>query len=137
MNDEKIKHLEFIENIILRMNSNSFEIKKWVVVVISALLAVYASTKNYYFVLLPVLPTIVFWFLDAYYLTQERKFRGLYDDIIGITQKEKAIMSFDMNVKPYKGGVYCYFKVLFSVTLVCFYLMLLVSLVGIFVYLKW
>jgi len=30
------------------------------------------------FILISILPTIIFWFLDAYYLQQERKFRGLY-----------------------------------------------------------
>ena len=28
------------------------------------------------------IPMFVFWFLDAYYLQQERKFRGLYDDAV-------------------------------------------------------
>ena len=74
MSPEKIKHLEFIQNVITRMNTNSFQIKGWSIVVASALLAIYASTKDNYFFLVAVFPTLIFWFLDAYYLNQERKF---------------------------------------------------------------
>lgn len=76
MSPEEIKHLEFIQNVITRMNTNSFQIKGWSIVIASALLAVYASNQNNYFFLAAVFPTLVFWFLDAYYLSQERKFRG-------------------------------------------------------------
>lgn len=75
---EEIKHLEFIQNVITRMNTNSFQIKGWCIVIVSSLLAIYASTKNNYFFLAAVFPSTIFWFLDAYYLNQERKFRGLY-----------------------------------------------------------
>lgn len=45
------KHLEFIQNIITRMNTNSFQIKGWAVTIVYALLAIYASSKNEYFIL--------------------------------------------------------------------------------------
>lgn len=32
----KIKHLEFIQNIINRMNLNSFQIKEWMIMIVSA-----------------------------------------------------------------------------------------------------
>ena len=83
--EDKMKHLEFIQNIITRMNTNSFQIKGWTVTIVSAILAIYASTKNYYFVISAIFPTIIFWFLDSYYLMQERKFRGLYNDVAGIS----------------------------------------------------
>ena len=51
MSPEKIKHLEFIQNVITRMNTNSFQIKGWSIVIASALLAIYASTKDNYFFL--------------------------------------------------------------------------------------
>ena len=82
MTEEQIKHLEFIQGIINRMNSNSFAIKGWAITIISALLALYASSSNETYVLVAIVPTILFWFLDAYYLQQERKFRGIYNDIV-------------------------------------------------------
>ena len=37
--EKKLKHLEFIQNVILRMNNNSFLIKGWAITLISALFA--------------------------------------------------------------------------------------------------
>ena len=51
MQPEQIKHLEFIQNVITRMNTNSFQIKGWSIVIVSALMAIYASTQNNYFFL--------------------------------------------------------------------------------------
>ncbi len=101
MTDEKIKHLEFIQNVITRMNTNSFQIKGWTVIILSALLAIYASTKNDYFILASIFPVLVFWFLDTYYLTQERKFRGLYNDVAGISDNPKKLKPFEMRPDLY------------------------------------
>ena len=35
MNENKLKHLEFIQNIITRMNSNSFVIKGWSITLVT------------------------------------------------------------------------------------------------------
>jgi hypothetical protein len=79
--DDNRKHLEFIQNIITRMNTNSFQIKGMTVTIVSALLAVYAATNNVSFIFIAVVPTIIFWCLDSYYLQQERKFRGVYNNV--------------------------------------------------------
>ena len=46
MTNEQLKHLEFIQNVITRMNTNSFQIKTWAVTLVSALLAIFASTNR-------------------------------------------------------------------------------------------
>lgn len=132
MADEKIKHLEFIQDVITRMNSNSFQIKGWMVAIVSALLAVFASTQNKHFVLVAILPAVIFWFLDAYYLWQERKFRGLYNDVAGISDKPKEVKLFAMPVNLYTGGKYSYWNVFFSVTILLLYLPVIVILLGIY-----
>jgi hypothetical protein len=48
--EEKRQHLEFIQNIITRMNTNSFQIKGMTVTIVTALIAIYASTTNPVFV---------------------------------------------------------------------------------------
>lgn len=78
MDEARRQHLEFIQNVITRMNTNSFQIKGMTITIVSALLAIYASTTNVVFVFLSIAPTLLFWFLDSYYLQQERKFRGVY-----------------------------------------------------------
>jgi hypothetical protein len=105
MNDEiKIKHLEFIQNIITRMNSNSFYIKGMSVTIMAAVLALYASSNNPLYFFVAIIPTVIFWFLDAYYLQQERKFRGIYNDVAELTDEKKhiAIREFEMPLQKYK-----------------------------------
>lgn len=120
MTDGKLKHLEFIQDVITRMNTNSFQMKGWMVAIVSAILAIYASTKDHSFVLVAILPAVIFWFLDAYYLWQERKFRGLYNDAAGIT-KDHEIPVFAIRPDLYKGGNYSYWNVFLSVTILLLY----------------
>jgi hypothetical protein len=115
--DEQIKHLEFIQGVITRMNTNSFQMKGWMVAIVSALLAIYADKQNYLYPLIAVLPAVIFWFLDAYYLWQERKFRGLYNDVAGVSKNQQTIELFAMRPDLYKGSDYSYWKVFFSVTI--------------------
>jgi hypothetical protein len=136
MSDDRVKHLEFIQNVITRMNSNSFQIKGWAVTLASALLAISVSTNNSYFVLTAIFPVIVFWFLDAYYLMQERKFRGLYDDVAEITEKPKIIKPFEMRPDLYIRGKYSYWSAFCSITILEMYLSISVGLVSLFVYLR-
>ena len=75
MNNDKLKHLEFIQNVINRMGYNSFLVKGWCITILAAFLAITANTGENRFVLLSFFPLICFWLLDSYYLQQERKFR--------------------------------------------------------------
>lgn len=134
MNEEKLKHLEFIQNVITRMNSNSFQIKGWAVTIVSALLAIYASSKNNYFILVGVFPITIFWLLDAYYLSQERKFRGLYNDVAGISDNPNEIRLFEMRPDLYTGGKYSFWSSFFSITILKMYLSISAVLVALFSY---
>ena len=136
MSEETIKHLEFIQNIITRMNTNSFQIKGWTIAIVSATLALYATTKNNCFILIGIFPSLVFWFLDAYYLTQEKKFRGLYDDVAGISEKPNKIKPFEMRLDLYKNGTFSYCGVLQSKTIRNFYLCIILILLCIYTLLK-
>jgi hypothetical protein len=133
---EQLKHLEFVQGVITRMNTNSFQMKGWMVAIVSALLAIYASTNNKTFALVAILPTLIFWFLDTYYLWQERKFRGVYNDVAGISDKPQAIKPFAMPVNLYTGEKYSYWNVFFSVTIWPLYVPVIVILLGIFFFMK-
>ncbi len=136
MEEERIKHLEFIQNIITRMNTNSFQIKEWTVALVSAILALYVSTQNNCFILLGILPSLLFWFLDAYYLTQERKFRGLYNNVAGIEENPKEIKLFEMRPDLYVGGKYAYCNVFCSKTIGTFYASIVITLTCLYIYFK-
>ena len=127
MKEKKIKHLEFIQNIITRMNTNSFQVKGMAITIVSALLVIYASEKNPDFLIISIFPIFLFWFLDAYYLTQERKFRGLYNDLL--KDNIHNLKPFEMRPDLYKKGKYSFWSVLFSKTIWTIYLTISVIIV--------
>lgn len=136
MSEGKLKHLEFIQNVITRMNTNSFQIKGWTVTIIAAVLAIYASTKNYYFVLVGIFPTLLFWFLDSYYLTKERKFRGLYNDVAKVSKNPKKIKLFEIKPNLYTKRKYSFWNVFCSTTIWKLYFSIIIILCSLFAYLK-
>lgn len=125
--DEKIKHLEFVQNVITRMNANSFQLKSWMITIVSALLALFADSEKVLYVFVAVVPVIVFWFLDAYYLKQETLYRNLYQDIVN----NNGVESFDMNTSR---NEVCYCKVFWSKTIAGLYctIVVLFLLLGLF-----
>lgn len=82
MSEYNVKHLEMIQAIIERMGNNSFVIKGWSFTSIGALFAFwFSNTSMWYILLLNFCVTILFWYHDAYYLSLERQFRRLYDEV--------------------------------------------------------
>lgn len=97
--ETKLKHLEFIQQAINRMASNLFLLKGWTVTLIAAMFALAAKeSKDFYFVL-AYFPTLMFWLLDGYFLSQERRFRSLYDHV---SKLEENAIDFSMDTQPFK-----------------------------------
>jgi len=109
-NDEKIKHLEFIQGVINRLANNSFLIKGWFITIVLAGLSFYLSQKKLAALPILLIATLIFWFLDSYYLRQEKLFRKLYDDVV----EEKIKPIFSMNVFNYRKDVPNSFIMMFS-----------------------
>ena len=59
MTDDERLYLQFLQNNIARMNTNSAQAKGWCIAIIAALLAIFADTKNSLFLLI----CIVSWML--------------------------------------------------------------------------
>ena len=83
-------------------------------------MAIYASTQNVIFVFLGIPPTLLFWLLDSYYLQQERKFRGVYNNVTGLKNDIK-IKPYEMPIQKFKGGRYRFCNVFFSKTIFWLY----------------
>lgn len=79
--EDKRKHLEFIQGIINRHNSNSFLIKGWAITISAALYALAGTINEPFIVLLALVPICMFWGLDAFYLSNERCFVDLYNSV--------------------------------------------------------
>ena len=118
MADIKEKHIEIVQNIIDRLANNSFYIKGWTITLLTALIAIYASTKNISFVILSILPVIIFWLLDSYYLWQERLFRKLYECIVN----GEYPSDYTINLKHIETSDIKYISVVFSKTILPIYL---------------
>ena len=116
--DNKIKHLEMIQGVINRMANNSFLLKGWSVVLISALFALAAKDAHIYFVYLAYFPAVAFWVLDAYYLWQERLFRKLYDKVRGLNESD---IDFSMSTSAVQSEVSRWYKVARSTTMIIFH----------------
>lgn len=77
-NENKLKHLEFIQSVITRHNSNSFMLKGWAITITAALFALAGSQGNPLIGIIAMLPIFLFKKIDSFYLSNERKFRDLY-----------------------------------------------------------
>lgn len=124
----KLEHLKLIQNVITRMAGNSFLIKGWTITLVSAILALAAKDPNKLFIAVALFPVIMFWFLDGYFLYQERLFRKLYD---GVREKNDEESDFSMDVKPYQADS-TWGEAVFSPTLKLFYIFILISIIAIF-----
>ena len=116
--DNKLKHLEFIQNIITRMNANSFLIKGWSVTLVSALFALAADKANLNFVLIAYIPVLIFWALDGFFLSQEKQYRKLYDEVAA---KKEDEIDFNLNASKFRSQVGGWFRSAFTKTLFPFH----------------
>lgn len=71
-----IEHMKMYQGIITRMASNSASCKKWCIPLITAILAFVVKEKLIELVWLTLIPIIIFYFLDVYYLKLENQFRN-------------------------------------------------------------
>ena len=116
--ENKRAHLEMIQGVVNRMSVNSFLLKGWSVVLISALFALAAGDSQALFVYIAYFPAIAFWMLDAYFLRQERLFRKLYDRVRHLAETD---VDFSMDTSVARGEDCEWFPVIFSKTLLIFH----------------
>lgn len=124
--DEKKAHLEMIQTVTNRMSSNSFLIKGWSIVLVSAFFALAAGNSKSSIIYLAFFPAIAFWVLDGYFLWQERLFRGLFDHVRGLKNDE---IDFSMDTSGSISRVKPWFNAIFSKTLLIFHGIILGSIV--------
>ncbi len=126
------KHLDFIQLTITRMGANSFLIKGWTVTLVAALLAFTADKdKVITGAWICLIPSLLFWGLDAYYLRQERLFRKLYDVV---RLREKTDFSLHAHDVEEAKCVQGWFRTMFTVTLMPFYGLLIAVVIFIAAY---
>lgn len=133
--NNKTSHLQMIQDNITRMGQNSFQIKGWAVGIIIAIFSFAGNQNDIRSILFTVIPLIVLWFLDSYYLLLERKFRLLFDDMRNNNQDSKFNMNFN-SIKLKVGKYYkiSYVRVLLSITEISFYATCITTTILIYIF---
>ena len=72
-------HLEMLQGVIQRMAENSRSCKLWSITALSAVIFLAARTGVPWHTLIALIPLSLFFLLDVYYLSLERRFRGSYE----------------------------------------------------------
>lgn len=131
--ENKSKHLEFIQDSIERMASHSFSLKRWGVTIVTAIITLGITEKNTNILLISVIPIVLFWILDGFYLFKERLYRRLYEKVRKLTENE---IDFEMNTRKFIVGRNTWIRSIFSRTLTIFYFTLILSMLSFIAFLK-
>jgi hypothetical protein len=122
----KHKHLEFVQTAVNRMAANLFLLKGWSITLVAALFALAAKDANKSYILIAYFPLFIFWSLDGYFLSQERKFRALYEYVRKLKESE---IDFSMDTSPFgKDWRNSWIAAIMSRTLVIYYAGLAVAM---------
>ena len=117
--ERKIRHLEMIQGVVNRLASNSFSIRRWSTVLVAALVVAAFTAEAPAVAFIGSAAAMGHWLLDSYYLWQERRFRGLYDQVRGLDPED---VDFAMRTPPAP-----FWPVVFSVTECLFYSVLILA----------
>ena len=128
MEPRKQAHLEVIQGVINRLSNNSFLLKGWSVILVSAMFALAAKDANFLFVYLASFPAIAFWLLDGYFLKQERLFRKLYDHVRKLPEEK---IDFSMDVSTVSAQVASWVGVTLSITLIAFHGVIVITIIAV------
>ncbi len=120
------KELDLIQAVISRMANNSFLIKGWTMTLMSALIAfgkdtILSNLNGVYYLIIMIGILIPFWWLDSYYLKQERVFRKLYEKVINDPEAENR-KRFTLKPEKVKNEVDKLIKIMFSGPIRWFYI---------------
>ncbi len=113
-----LKEIDLIQDVIKRMAFNSFMIKGWAVTLVVVTLLLKGPQQ--YQVFAAFLPLLVFWFLDAWFLWQERMYRKLYDWVVENRMQTDEEL-FNLNAYRFEDEVDSPVGIMFSITLGWFY----------------
>ncbi len=121
-----IEEIKVVQDIIKRMSSNSFSVKAWTITLVVVTL-LFKGNNNHIFI--AFIPLFAFWFLDSYYLQQERLFRQVHNWIITYRPNNDDEL-FNMNPMRFKNKVQTVSRIMFSISTLPFYGGILIMLIS-------
>ena len=120
-------HLKIIQGVIERMAENSRACKVWCVTLVSASLILVAMTDKPDYILVALVPIIMFLILDTYYLALERAFRGSYNTFVEKLANDNISSSDLYIIKPTGAIPKVFMHSLLSFSICIFYPVLIIS----------
>jgi len=120
-----IEEIKIVQDIIKRMANNSSSVKTWAVTLVVATLLIKGNSNHTFVAFIPLLS---FWFLDAYYLQQEKLYREVHKWIVEyrVTHDDDL---FNMDASRFRNNVKSVFKLMFSISVWPIYLGILILLI--------
>jgi len=103
-----IAHVNLLQGIISRLAGNSASCKTWCIALVSAFLSLAGATHLPGIVSFALVPVVVFAFMDAMYLNQERAYRALYTAKVNAIRQRTYVISdaFDASAPVQFSGIW-------------------------------
>ena len=114
-------HLTMMQGVINRMADNSRSCKVWCVTLVAAVLVLVARTGEPQHALIALVPTLLFLFLDSYYLALERAFISSQNAFVTKLHQGKLESTGVYRVVPTGMGLLSVGRCLGSVSIWLFY----------------
>jgi len=109
------------------MASNSASCKTWCITLVSAMLVIIANNEKPDYVIITLVPIVLFLLLDSYYLGLEKQFRSMHSNFIKKLHSNVVTIDDIFNLTP-EGGILktagATFGALASLSIWPFYLLL-------------
>lgn len=116
--NEKIAHLNMIQDVLTRMANYSMLMKVFSLVITLGLIITSSNTVSNAYLFLAYLPCAALWTLDGFFLWQERMYRKLYQ---AVSKTPNSDINFDMNATKFINEIDEWFSTSFSKTLCLFH----------------
>lgn len=98
--DVLFKEIDLLQGCINRMAKNSFEIKKWSIGMVGILSGVARPTTNLMLIVY-LFMIVMFWWLDAFFLRQEKNYREKYNWVIKNRSLDNTLDLFDLDPRKF------------------------------------
>ncbi|MCB9894496.1 MAG: hypothetical protein H6839_08605 [Planctomycetes bacterium] len=118
-------HVNLMQSVIQRMAANSNSCKAFCVTLVSAVLVVVADKGKPNLAFLALLPVVLFFGLDTYYLDLEQRFRGAYNAFIDKMHDQTLLAADLYSVHPKGDAIKNLANAMRSFSILPFYLTLL------------
>lgn len=128
--DLRIAHLNMVQGAVTRMAGFSASAKTFCITILAAIIALAVQAGTAKLALGAIVAVICLGFLDLYYLTLELRFRAAYECIAQRPLSEAA----DLRISPANFSLACLGKAARSLSILLFYIPILLACITAFVY---